>query len=248
MRCILDFPHAAERVALVGQGVWGEQAPESQAWLTDQLHQLKHEGPAPVLAELHCLMEQPPSHATLQEHVTYLEKRQGQMHYPDFQAAGWPIGDGAVEGSNKLVVEARLKGSGMHWARSHVDPMLALRNIACNDRWAEAWPQITTTLRQQDRQRRAERRHQRRADRAARLEPIPAPSPGVPDAVPTPVKLSSAPMALPKAPAGRLDLVNPATPAKPAGPWRPPADHPWRHMPIGRVRFKPFAKRTDAKT
>ena len=28
----------------------------------------------------------------------------------------------------------------MHWARSHVDPMLALRNIVCNDRWEEAWP------------------------------------------------------------------------------------------------------------
>ncbi len=36
------------------------------------------------------------------------------------------------------VVEALLKGSGMHWARPHVDPMLALRNIASNDRWDEA--------------------------------------------------------------------------------------------------------------
>ena len=245
---ILDFPHAAERVALVGQSVWGEQAPESQAWLADQLHQLKHNGPAPVLAELHRLVEQPPGYPTLQEHVTYLEKRQDRMHYPQFQAAGWPIGDGAVESGNKLVVEARLKGSGMHWARAHVDPMLALRNIACNDRWAEAWPQITTTLRQQDRQRRAQRRQERRADRAAQAEPIPAPAPTIPDAVPAPAPLSSAPGALPNAPDGPSDLANPAAPVTPARPWRPPADHPWRHMPIGRARFKPFAKRTDAKT
>jgi hypothetical protein len=32
------------------------------------------------------------------------------------------------------VVEARLKGSGMHWAEGHVNPMLALRNVICSDR------------------------------------------------------------------------------------------------------------------
>ena len=37
-----------------------------------------------------------------------------------------------VESANKLVVEARLKGAGMHWQRGHVDAMLALRNLLCN--------------------------------------------------------------------------------------------------------------------
>jgi hypothetical protein len=41
--------------------------------------------------------------------------------------------------------------------------MLALRNIVCSDRWAEAWQPIVSTLRQQAKQRRTERRHQRRA-------------------------------------------------------------------------------------
>jgi len=30
-----------------------------------------------------------------------------------------------VESANKLVVEGRLKGSGMHWARAQVTPMVA---------------------------------------------------------------------------------------------------------------------------
>src|SRR5512137_2183619 len=92
------------------------------------------------------------------------------MQYPAFLAAGWPIGDGAVESGNKLVVEARLKGSGMHWARPHVDPMVALRNIACNDRWEEAWPQITCELRRQAAQRRVERRQKRKT----RCDELPA--------------------------------------------------------------------------
>jgi hypothetical protein len=50
-------------------------------------------------------------------------------------------GSGSTESANKLVVDARLKSTDMHWA--HVDPLVALRTIACADRWAEAWPRIT---------------------------------------------------------------------------------------------------------
>ena len=61
------------------------------------------------------------------------------MQYPQFQRDGWPIGSGMVESANKNVVEARLKGTGMHWQRKNVNPMLALRNAVCNDRWKEMW-------------------------------------------------------------------------------------------------------------
>lgn len=52
---ILDFPHAGERLGQVGQAVWGEGTPAAQAWLTDQLHQLKHNGLVSVLAIVHQL-------------------------------------------------------------------------------------------------------------------------------------------------------------------------------------------------
>jgi hypothetical protein len=133
---ILDFPHAAQRISQIGQLALDPQAPESATWLTDQLHTLKHAGPAEVLAQL----------PLFTENLAYLEKRQAQMQYPTFQAQSWPIGSGSVESANKLVVEARLKGAGMHWSRSQVNPMLALHNVVCNDRWREAWPQIADHL------------------------------------------------------------------------------------------------------
>lgn len=71
------------------------------------------------------------------------------MQYPTFQSQGWPIGSGIVESGNKLVVEARLTGSGMHWAERHVNPMLAIRNIICSDRWKEEWPKIEAGIRAQ---------------------------------------------------------------------------------------------------
>ena len=80
-----------------------------------------------------------PSHLVQQEgvreHAGYLRKREAMMQYPEYQEQGWPIGSGMVESANKVVVEARLKGAGMHWERSHVNPMLTLRNAVCNERW-----------------------------------------------------------------------------------------------------------------
>jgi hypothetical protein len=144
---ILDFAHAAERVALIGQSV----APDDPTWLAPQLHRLKHEGPTPLLAELRQQVEQvatmpaqpPPA---VDEALAYLDKRVAQLQYPAFQAAGWPIGSGTVESANKLVVEARLKGAGMHWARLNVNPLLVLRTAVCNDRWDETWAQSAAWL------------------------------------------------------------------------------------------------------
>jgi len=247
---VLDFPHAGEHISAVGRASLGDGSAAAQTWLQAQLHELKHNGPTAVLTEVRRVVaSQPAADTDSAGHLTYLEKREAQMCYPEFLAAGWPIGDGAVESANKLVGEARLKGSGMHWARPHVDPMLALRNIVCNDRWDEAWPQIVRTLRQQAQQRRTERRHQRRTARLAQ------PTAAVPS---PPAVLPAHPSASANTPAAPVTSANtnegparhassaPAQ-AQPCQPWRPPANHPWRHMPIGRARFKSSTQLTDAK-
>ena len=100
------------------------------------LHVLKHRGPAPLLRMSQRLSPELTELASVREHLGYLRKREGLMQYPQFRRQGWPIGSGMVESANKLVVEARLKGAGMHWERSHVNPLLALRNGVCNQRVA----------------------------------------------------------------------------------------------------------------
>jgi hypothetical protein len=233
---ILDFPHAGEHLNTAGGIVFGEGTSEAQGWLADQLHRLKHDGPDSVLTEVRRLVATRPEQPDLGKELAYLEKRAAHMAYPAFRAAGWPIGDGAVESANKLVVEARLKGSGMHWARSHVDPMLALRNIVCNDRWEEAWPQIVSTLRQQERQRRTERRHKRQA---SITQPVAAPV------------LSADSDSASAAARGGVEMKRPASkPPRQSVPGerrRRAANHPWRRMPIGRERFMPATKDPDAK-
>lgn len=108
-------------------------------WLAERLHELKHEGPQPVLSELRDVQAHSPALSVLGEKLASLEKREAHMQYPSYQEAGWPIGSGSVESANKLVVEARLKGAGRHWERAHVNPMLLLGNAVCNQRWSETW-------------------------------------------------------------------------------------------------------------
>lgn len=182
---ILDFPHAGEHLSSIGEFLLGESTPEMKLWTTQRLHQLKHEGPTELLNEIRELQKQKPEAQVISGNLAYLEKREQQMQYPQFQAQGWPIGSGIVESANKLVVEARLKGSGMHWADAHVNPMLAIRNVICSDRWNEDWPKIAILLRKK----RTEKRHKLFLSRQNQDKPVPAPFITLPSAPLDPVIL-----------------------------------------------------------
>jgi hypothetical protein len=80
--------------------------------LEKQLHQLKQAGPAAVLAKLRRLRDLHPQQGEIGKKLAYLHKREKRMHYPAYQALGWPIGSGMVESGNKVVMQARLKGAG----------------------------------------------------------------------------------------------------------------------------------------
>ena len=146
-RRILDFPHAAQRLCQIGETVLGAEHASLRAWQTRQLHVLKHHGPSGVLENVRSFASAHQTVRVVAENLAYLQKREAQMQYPSFVSEGWPIGSGVVESGNKLVVEARLKGAGMHWSRESLNPLLALRNAVCNNRWAEAWQQSAAHIR-----------------------------------------------------------------------------------------------------
>lgn len=110
---ILDFPHAAGYVSQIGQAVAQAGTRLPPTWLDEQVHTLKHEGPTAVLAALRQVAASHPQLEEVRTALAYLKKREGQMQYPCYQVAGWPIGSGIVESANKLVMQVRLKGAGM---------------------------------------------------------------------------------------------------------------------------------------
>jgi hypothetical protein len=216
---ILDFPHAGERIWPIGQAIWGEESEQAKTWSQNQLHSLKHTGPVDVLAELNRLQQQQPDLEVLQKNLAYLEKRIDHMQYPAYSQQGLPIASGAMESGNKVVVEARLKGAGMHWARPNVDPVLGLRNILCSDRWEEDWKQIASGLRQIQ-------TLQRQAIHLKHQPVIQSPDPIKAITIP----IDPQPASPLQPPAIRLEDPSPKSSI-------PAPNHPWRHSPIGKAKF-----------
>lgn len=210
---ILDFPHAIEHLATVGRAVFGSGTVAFSDWLGVQAHTFKHGDPDQVLAAVRTLdlttAVDPEAARHRAEALAYFEKRRAQIAYADFRAHGYPIGSGAVESANKLVVEARLKGSGMHWDRASVSPMVCLRDLLCSDRWTTEWPATW-------------RAHLA----AARRRPQPS-ADARPDAPPTPARppLPPATPVNPPQPAPLPPTPPPASPRVIDG--RPTKDHPW---------------------
>ncbi len=142
---IIDFRHATEYVAAAGKAAWGEDSAQFSAWFARTTHQLKHKPPRQTIADICHLQTKVDSDdklAIIDDARRYLQKREKMIDYPHFQTRRLPIGSGSVESSHKLVVQSRMKQSGMRWAEHHVDPMLALRNLVCNGRWSQGWSKI----------------------------------------------------------------------------------------------------------
>jgi hypothetical protein len=220
---ILDFAHAATYVSAIADLVRDAGLHLPPWWREAVVHRLKHEGPDRVLRHLCRLCQRCPTPEAGKK-LQYLSGRQSQMQYPTYRAAGWPIGSGMVESANKLVVEARLKGAGMHWQREHVNALLLLRNAVCNDRWSQTWHerlQQQRQIRQHARVQRTQRRLERATCRLLRLL-LPlwvALSPPRAPALPPPPNPSRAPD---------------PTPVSRVPPGRTEAQYRWGRRPVSR--------------
>jgi hypothetical protein len=230
---ILDFPHAASALVRAGQAVYGEGTAAFTRWFTPQRHTLRHG--IPQACSRPCGSWQGRRRrrralaavATVQDRLRYLEIRRDMLANAWCDARGYPIGSGSVESANKLVVERRLKGAGMHWARAHVNPMVALRAMACSDRWSEAWPQLVEQRRHHSWQARRRRQGASRLAQTAGLAPT-VPPPGS-------VACTTAPAPAPHSAPRRAPSPQPVARKVSQGPYRPTPDHPWRRF---RIRWK----------
>ncbi len=219
---ILDFPHAGGHISSIGKFLYGEGTPETKEWLGKRLHQLKHDGPTGLLDDFRNLQKEYPDESAVTGNLAYLEKRENQLQYPQFQADGWPIGSGIVESGNKLVVEVRLKGAGMHWAGENVNPMLAIRNILCSDRWKEDWPKVAVQLRRQTTLQQTESHRARIEAKTALASNIVTQITQIAAQIPNETPLESKPIEPPKS----------------------PKENPWRKFKVGKALYErpTFAK------
>lgn len=218
---ILDFPHAAEHLSVLIEALQQAGVILPANVLDRSLHILKHRGPGLLLRWCERLPAALRELEAVQQQLHYFRKRESQLQYPAYQQQGWPLGSGIVESANKVVVQARLKGAGMHWEPAHVNPMLALRTAVCSERWDEAWQDSIQEQRWQ-------RATSRKLQATTRVESQLAAVMGLLLRVcPSPSKPKS-------------DLPIPSHPRPAAtlpGSCRPSANHPWKRRPACRRKL-----------
>lgn len=126
---IVDWCHASDQAANLAQARFPDDRKKAQLWHT-KLKKHLWEG------NLHLLIAEAEA-ADLSP--TYFNNHQRRMDYPNFLAAGYPVGSGSTESGVKQY-KHRLCGAGMRWSRIRLERMLVLRSAAMtgdfNRRWA----------------------------------------------------------------------------------------------------------------
>lgn len=139
---VLDWAHASSYVSRAAQALFADPGMAAD-WRSSQLNALMLGDPEDVLVALCEGLTRCPlgseEETVVVASLGYLARHYEQIHYREYREAGLPIGSGIVESGNNVVVGVRLKGAGMRWARANVDPMLALRNTICSNRWDQTW-------------------------------------------------------------------------------------------------------------
>ena len=137
---IIDWSHSAEHLWAVGNAVYGEGAAAATHWVEQRKTEL-WEGK--VEAVVHALQALDLDVAGYPDGVSqapdYFATRVAMMRYPDFRAAGYPVGSGTVESAARNVVQPRMRRPGRGWQRDNADAMLAGLGELHSGRLQWAW-------------------------------------------------------------------------------------------------------------
>ena len=65
----------------------------------------------------------------------YLENNKNKINYSTYEHNGWFVGSGAIESSNKVVAQLRLKQAGMRWSVNGANYIITLRCMCESNNW-----------------------------------------------------------------------------------------------------------------
>lgn len=144
----LDFYHLSENLHRARRLVFGEQSEAGQAWASQLLHTVKHEGYEAFWQQLVAWRQahhrSPRKRQAADRLLGYVSQRKDMIRYPEFRSKGWQIGSGPTESQCKLTV-SRLKGRGRRWDRSNASAIAALDALERSGQWRLRWPTPSPT-------------------------------------------------------------------------------------------------------
>jgi len=145
---ILDFYHATQYLDKVAKALHPRNELAQKAWMDTHCHDLKHKVSAAklLLAEMQAIQPKKVSQSILkglQDAITYFCNHHHQMLYVEAINSNLPIGSGITEAACKVIIKARLGGSGMKWKDWGASVVLSLRTLTyTKGRWSQFWAKI----------------------------------------------------------------------------------------------------------
>jgi len=138
----LDFYHAVQHLAAVGQALFGEDKDKLKQWLRPLVQQLKNQSALKVIRQLEEILVDGPAGAAaeaIQKEVNYFHEHQERMDYRAGRRRGEPIGSGAIESTCRQT-QCRFKRPGQYWSQQGDESLLCLETFWRNGRWHLLFP------------------------------------------------------------------------------------------------------------
>lgn len=137
---IIDIYHAWQHIHEAARTIWGEGTPRATQWARQRCEELQLDGGRKLWDRLRrARFKDPDQQQAIDDLVHYLDRHAHHMDYPTYTRRGWPISSGAMESFCKQLGR-RLKGPGMRWNLTSIDPMAALVSLYNCNQWQQAFP------------------------------------------------------------------------------------------------------------
>ena len=130
---ILDLYHLKENVYTYAKNKFQHNEKEYVPWAEQFIAKIENGKGVEALQLLPETEKLPPGVVNLR---TYLKNNMDKINYPEYRAKGYFVGSGAIESANKVIVQRRLKQSGMRWSVSGAQAVLTLRAKVESRLWA----------------------------------------------------------------------------------------------------------------
>jgi hypothetical protein len=122
---ILDFFHLSENVHTFTKNIYPKDKIKAKSLASDLCDNLKKGKYIDAIAKINSLGKKTISKSSFNL-IRYIEKNIKCTKYDVYLGKGYFIGSGAIESSNRIVLQRRLKQPGMRWTQSSAQCMVTL--------------------------------------------------------------------------------------------------------------------------
>jgi hypothetical protein len=133
---ILDYWHLCENVSNYAKAVFALDEKAYKPWTDDVCALLKKSKTLEALAKIKSLSKKQSSRAT-SNLAQYIENNIDNIDYATYLKKDYFIGSGAIESSNRYVVQRRVKLPGMRWNLDSVQNVVTLMTKIKSNRWEQ---------------------------------------------------------------------------------------------------------------